>query len=116
MKFLWATRGKFWGFNFISRADLVDPMPTYDEAFSDKNLRAESFWRGVNTLAFRFVDPLLRADFSGRPIQHEIVIIDSSDSITKINSVESGVGEIWPLLAEHYAAIWEESAPKVLLE
>ena len=114
MKFLWATRGKLWGFNFLSRADLDDPMPIYDEAFSEKNLRAESFWHGVNTLAFRFVDPLSRTDFSGRPIHHEIVIIDSLNSISKIDSVESGVGEIWPLLAEHYATIWEESAPKVL--
>ena len=113
MKFLWATRGKLWGFCFLSHADLDDPIPTYDRAFLEGNLRGESFWRGLNTLAFRFTDPLSRTDLSGRPIFHEIVILDSAVLSSKINSVESGMAEIWPTIAEHYAAIWEEPAPRI---
>ena len=78
MKFLWATRGKLWGFCFLSHADLDDPIPTYDQALSEGNLSGESFWRGLKTLAFRFTDPLSRTDLSGRPILHEIVILDSA--------------------------------------
>ena len=113
MKFLWATRGKLWGFCFLSHADLDDPIPTYDEAFSEGCLTGESFWRGPNTLAFRFKDPLLRTDLSGRPILHEIVILDSAVLLSKINSVDSGMAEIWPTIAEHYAAIWEDPAPRI---
>ncbi len=114
MRFLWATRGKFWGFNFLERGGLDDPVPVYDEAFSDKNLKSESFWRGANTLAFRFTDPASRTDFSGRPIHHEIVIIEPSDSISEIDSAESGISVVWPLIGEHYALIWQESAPTLL--
>jgi hypothetical protein len=113
MKFLWATRGKLWGFCFLSHADLVDPIPTYDQAFSEGNLRGASFWRGLNTIAFRFTDPLSRTDLSGRPILHEIVILDSAVLSSKINSVESGMTEIWPLIEEHYAAIWDDPTPHI---
>ena len=35
MKLIWATRGRTWGFRFLRDGGFEDPLPVYDEAFSE---------------------------------------------------------------------------------
>lgn len=86
MRFIWATRGKDWGFTFLRDGDLTDPLPTYEAAFEGTD---------PTLTALRFHDPEGRTDRAGRVIEHDFVFVDALEAHTQ--------DEVWPLVAEEYA-------------
>jgi hypothetical protein len=103
--FIWATRGREWGFRFLRDAGLGDPLPDYDAGFAGTDGSATVCHRVGGVVAVRFPDPLGRRDSSGRVIPHEFVIFPPlSDGI---HSVEDALEHIWPLVADEYQRTWD---------
>lgn len=110
MSFIWAARGRAWGFTFLSRAGLSDPLAAYEQAMNALGGAREGCARAGDAVALKFVDPEGRSDRSGRPISHAFVLY--GEFATKVASVEDGLREVWPLVAGRYAEIWaDENGP-----
>jgi len=106
---IWATRGRSWGFRFLLDAGLGDPLPEYERAFGELRDAPTAWRRDGGHVALRFPDPLGRRDAAGRVIPHEFVLFGRlADAV---GSVDEGVREVWPLVAEAYAGVWEASDP-----
>ena len=108
-RLIWATRGRFWGFRFLLKGGLSDPLPAYERSFAGDDDKPATWRRAAGTVALRFPDPLGRRDASGRVIPHEFVVF--GDLADKIKSVEDGRTHIWPLVAEAYARVWDAERP-----
>lgn len=110
MKFLWATRGREWGFRFLERGGLDDPLLEYEAAFAGLENETEVCEMVGDRLVLRFPDPLGRRDAAGRVIPHDFVVFspDSADLRTVGEAIES----IWqsPGVASRFAQIWELDA------
>ena len=106
MSFIWATRGRTWGFRFLSTEQPgQDPLARYEQAFDGVRDVPAVVRRRSGMLAVRFPDPEGRRDRSGRPIPHEFVLTPPlSDSV---RSVEDALAQVWPLVRERYAEVWE---------
>lgn len=107
MSFIWATRGKRWGFRFLCDGGQADPLPAYDDAFADADDALNVCRRAGHAVALRFADPLGRRDAAGRVIPHEFVLFGALAS--RVGSVEEGVEVVWPLVEERYAEEWDRS-------
>lgn len=105
MNFVWATRGKTWGFRFLSDGGFDDPLPVYDEALSAARGVTEGVWRSAGGIGVRFPDPNGRRDRSNRIISHDFVVF--GDLADQIDSVDDGVRLIWPLVADEFGKIWD---------
>lgn len=112
MKFLWVTRGRDWGFQFLRRAGMADPLIEYEAAFRDAGDTPEVYIRTSGRLALRFPDPLHRTDRSGRLIPHEFVLFGTPAS--EISSVDDGIREVWPIVSDEYADIWDSPKPPAI--
>lgn len=111
MRLIWATRGRSWGFQFLLRGGLDDPLATYERAFTGVGDASEVWQRLDATVALRFADPRGRRDAAGRVIPHDFVIIWPRPWPDGINSVEDGARLIWPLVADEFARVWELPEP-----
>lgn len=109
MTFLWATRGRDWGFRFLRDGGFEDPLPHYEAAFSQMDSELEALRRTGEGVALRFPDPGSRTDSAGRVISHDFVVYGSK--ALDITSVEDGLQKIWTTVAEEYARIWDASEP-----
>lgn len=109
MKFIWVTRGQTWGFRFLRTGGFPDPLPVYEQAFSNVDEETEVCCRVGEKLALRFPDPSGWKDRAGRIIPHEFVLFGSLAD--QIKSVEDGRKLIWPLVAEEFAGIWDQPKP-----
>lgn len=89
MRFIWATRGKDWGFKFLRDGGLSDPLPIYEAAFEGTDPT-------LSTL--RFDDPEGRTDRAGRVIEHDFVFFDAP----AIHCKE----KVWSLVANEYARMY----------
>lgn len=107
MKFIWATRGRQWGFRFLERGGLDDPLLEYEAAFNGFENEAEVCELVGDRVALRFPDPLGRRDAAGRVIPHDFVVFPPDSS--RVRSVEEGIALIWPLpdVASRFARIWD---------
>ena len=105
MKFIWATRGKTWGFRFLADAGLADPLPVYEQAFAGAGSASELCKQLPQYTVLRFPDPLGRKDSAGRVIPHEFVLF--ADAAAQVSSVELGLELVWTEVSEQYADIWE---------
>jgi hypothetical protein len=108
-RFIWATRGRFWGFRFLLRGGLSDPLLAYERSFAGLDDKPATWRRAAGTVALRFPDPMGRRDASGRVIPHEFVVFGKLAD--EIESVEDGLTHIWPLVAEAYARVWNAERP-----
>lgn len=109
-QFIWATRGRSWGFRFLVDAGFDDPLPEYERAFAGLADHHTAWHREDGRLALRFPDPPGRRDAAGRVIPHEFVVFD--DLAGHIRSVDDGIQRIWPLVEHVYARIWDsDNAP-----
>ena len=108
-RLIWATRGRFWGFRFLLKGGLSDPLMVYERSFAGHDDTPATWRRAAGTVALRFPDPLGRRDASGRVIPHEFVVF--GDLADEIESVEDGLTHIWPLVAEAYARVWDAERP-----
>jgi len=109
MSFIWATRGRSWGFRFLRGGGFTDPLPAYDEAFAYIGDEPEVHRRIGDTVALRLLDPLGRRDEFGRVIPHEFVVL--GELAHTIDSVDDGLAQIWPLVEDEYAQLWDSPTP-----
>lgn len=86
MRFIWATRGRDWGFTFLRDGGLTDPLPTYEAAFAGTN---------PTLTTLRFNDPEGRTDRAGRVIEHDFVFLDPTENPT--------AEDVWQLVADEFA-------------
>ncbi len=109
-RFIWATRGKSWGFRFLRSGGYDDPLRVYEHAFADVSDEREVFHRSdPHTVALRIPDPEGRCDSSGRVIPHDFVLIGRwADGI---DSLDDGRKAIWPLVTEEFASMWGLAEP-----
>ena len=114
MSFIWATRGRTWGFRFLTHSGFDDPLPEYDRVFSQVEDDPEIYHRDRDIVGLRFPDPLGRKDSVGRVIPHEFVVY--GDLACHVHSINDGLQLVWPLVADEFAQIWEESNPPMDLE
>jgi hypothetical protein len=104
VKFIWATRGKTWGFRFLRTAGLPNPLVAYEEAFAGTEGAQDAFQRRAGTLAVRFPDPEHRRDRAGRIIPHEFVLI-APDNV-RFSDNEGARAALWHEVKDEYASIW----------
>ena len=107
--FIWATRVRNWGFRFLRRGGLDDPLGTYEEAFTDVADRPEVWHRTGDMVALRFSDPLQRQDAAGRVIPHDFVLFGSWAA--GLNSLEEGQKRMWLEVADEFASVWDQEPP-----
>ena len=106
---IWATRGRSWGFRFMLRGGLSDPLLEYERIFGQINEEPEA-WGSVSAkVAVRLRDPEGRKDASGRVIPHQFVV--SGDLASSIGSLEHARSRLWPLVADIYAEVWQSEEP-----
>lgn len=108
--FIWATRGKNWGFRFLRTAGRSNPLEIYEAAFSGVADTSEAFRGTADTVAFRFLDPEKRRDAAGRVIPHEFVLFPPFPG--RVSSVADGFRLVWPLVRNDFARDWEQPRPQ----
>lgn len=111
---LWATRGRSWGFRFLLDGGLKDPLGTYERAFAGFLDEREFFRADGAIAALRFPDPLGRRDESGRTIPHEFVAL--APLATTLDSLDSGLDTLWPLVADVYERFWNSKHPPSVVD
>ena len=104
MSFIWATRGREWGFRFLRDGGLSDPLLTYEEVYSGVTFDGDGCWRVGSRTALRLTDPEHRRDRAGRPITHDFVLF--GDLAERVATIEDGLRIVWPLVAAEYADAW----------
>lgn len=109
MTFIWATRGRTWGFRFLLDAGLEDPRTEYLRRFAGVENAMTAYGRDGDVVVARFPDPLGRRDSAGRIIPHEFVVF--SPTSDAISSVEDAVRELWPEVEKTFSHIWDGPDP-----
>lgn len=109
MSLIWATRGRSWGFRFLRTAGIEDALPVYEVAFSGIEDVPEAWRRTGDTVALRLSDPDGRCDQAGRIIPHDFVVFGALAS--KVHSIEVGLYEVWPLVSDRFAEVWDKAEP-----
>ena len=111
---IWATRGRTWGFRFLLDGGLSDPLLEYERVFAELGDDVSACSRVAGKVALRFPDPLRRRDAAGRVIPHDFVV--SGDVTSKIQSVDDGMQQVWPLVEAAYARVWDAEGPPTAAE
>jgi len=109
VKFIWATRGRTWGFRFLCDGGFADPLSMYEDTFSKVGDQPEDWGRVADRVALRFPDPEGRQDAAGRVIPHEFVIF--WPEADRIDSLDDGVRLVWPEVVECFNEVWDEPEP-----
>jgi hypothetical protein len=108
MNFIWATRGRTWGFRFLRSGGLANPLEAYEAAFTGSDGVPFAFTPRAGTLAVRFPDPEQRKDRAGRVIPHEFVVL--APDHRRFSNCESARAELWREVEDEYASIWDNPA------
>ena len=107
--FIWATRGRTWGFRFLRRGGVEDPLRVYEDTFSKVGEQPKAWSRVGDKVALRFPDPYGRQDAAGRVIPHDFVLFGGwADGI---NSLEDGRQRVWPEVADEFESVWDKTEP-----
>lgn len=109
MRFIWATRGLTWGFRFLRRGGLEDPLPQYSAAFTGLEGVRQICSRVGDVTVLRFEDPLGRKDRAGRVIPHDFVLF--GERAIEVDSLDVGIELVWPLVEDAYARDYELAEP-----
>lgn len=109
MRFIWATRGRTWGFRFLRRGGFIDALPEYSAAFAEFEGASQMWNRDGGVIALRFEDPLGRKDRAGRVIPHDFVIFGAE--AIDVDSLSSGINLVWPLVEDEYAHNYDLPEP-----
>lgn len=107
--FIWATRGRTWGFRFLRTGGLENPLSAYEEVFADVGDQPEVWRRVGDRCAVRFPDPEGRRDAAGRVIPHEFVLL--GPRVDDIGSFEEGRERLWAEVTEEFERVWAEPEP-----
>ncbi len=111
MNFIWATRGRTWGFRFLRTAGLADPLRSYRPAFSESPDQPEFAIRVGDVVALRFQDPGGRCDESGRTISHDFLIF--RPEADQVQSATQGRDLVWPLVGDEFDEMWDQDDPSL---
>jgi hypothetical protein len=111
---IWATRGRHWGFRFLLRGGLKDPLPLYESVFVGLGSEVRTWRLKGEVGAVRFTDPEGRRDRSGRTIQHDFVVPEALSS--SIHSPDEGVERLWPLVSAAYSRVWSLERPPTAVD
>ena len=108
-EFIWATRGRQWGFRFLRSGGLEDPLRVYEHVILALGDQSEAWCRVGDKVGLRFPDPDERRDAAGRVIPHDFVLLGPwTEGIT---SVEDGRLLIWPVVADVFGSVWDQPEP-----
>lgn len=107
--YIWATRGRDWGFRFLRNGGYTDPLLVYEAAFDGVAEQRTVIRRVGDVLAIRFPDPDGREDHSRRPISHDFVIRATASSPLPDITIAARVA--WETVADEYDGIWHAEAP-----
>lgn len=108
-RYIWATRGRTWGFRFLRRGGFEDPLAVYEDAFSSIGDLSEAWVRVADKVALRFPDPDGRQDAAGRVIPHDFVLLGLwADAVP---SLDDGRQRIWDEVADEFERIWDKPEP-----
>ena len=107
--FIWATRGRTWGFRFLRTGGLKHPLGVYEALFSEIGDQPEAWCRVADKVALRFPDPDGRRDAAGRVIPHEFVLLGRWAN--GIDSLEDGRQRIWHEVADEFESVWNKTEP-----
>ncbi|MGO4593138.1 hypothetical protein AB4Z18_04880 [Leifsonia sp. 2TAF2] len=103
--FIWATRGRRWGFRFLRDGGYDDPLPVYEAAFAGLTDRREVCQQADEAIILRFPDPDGRQDHSRRIISHDFVIRPTSSG--QLPAVEDAPDIAWATVSADYAQLWD---------
>lgn len=108
--FIWATRGRTWGFRFLRNGGLENPLDVYERAFSNVGDQPEVWNRVADQVAaLRFPDPDGRRDAASRVIPHDFVLV--GHWADDINSLEEGRDRIWQEVTDEFKRVWDNTEP-----
>jgi len=109
VRFIWATRGRAWGFRFLRSGGYDDPLGEYERAFSGLEDEPQVWRRVDNTVALRFADPDDRRDAAGRVIPHDFVLLGHwADGI---KTFADGRERMWREVADEFNGVWDKTGP-----
>jgi hypothetical protein len=111
VRLIWATRGRSWGFRFLDLGGFDDPLRVYEEMYLGLEDQPDVFRRHAGRVAIRFPDPEGRTDAAGRVIPHDFVVLGPRRVISRIDSVDAGRREIWPIVSDAYGKVWLLPSP-----
>lgn len=107
--FIWATRGRTWGFRFLRSGGYPDPLPVYEAAFAGVQDDREVCKQVGDTIVLRFADPEGRKDFAHRLIRHDFVLFPTEGSV--LPGLDEAARVAWQEVAAEYARVWERPDP-----
>lgn len=108
--YIWATRGREWGFRFLRDGGYPDPLTAYEAAF-DGIAHQRSLVRQVgDVIAIRLPDPEGRKDHARRLISHDFVIRETAS--TALPDVTIAARAAWGSVADEYDDIWDADLPQ----
>jgi hypothetical protein len=107
--YIWATRGRAWGFRFLRKGGLPNPLAVYEAAFSKVGDEPELWRRVGDKMVLRFPDPEGRRDAAGRVIPHNFVLLGGC--VDGINSFEDAFQRIWHEVSQEFDRVWDKNEP-----
>ena len=107
--FIWATRGRTWGFRFLRRGGRANPLSEYEAMFLDIGEEPEAWRRVAGKVGLRFPDPDGRRDAAGRVIPHDFVLFGTLAA--EVDSLDDGRQRVWPEVADDFDTYWDKADP-----
>ena len=118
--FLWMTRGKEWGFRFLSKCSYLPSAAVYDiynKVFKDES--QFGYWKGCifvdgvrkQYVACRCYDSTIQRDQAGRHIPHEFLLLCTDEEYTLISGLAWGsliIEQIRELYSGRYSCCAED--------
>ena len=107
--FIWATRGRTWGFRFLRNGGCASPLSEYETMFLEIGDRPEAWHRVADKVGLRFLDPDGRRDAAGRVIPHDFVLFGGWAA--GVDSLDDGRQRVWPEVADEFNTCWDKAEP-----
>lgn len=107
--FIWATRGRLWGFRFLRDGGFKDPLPVYERAFAGVANERQVTRVVDGVLVLRFPDPEGRQDRARRTIAHDFVIRPNSSG--ELPALADAADIAWDSVAADYTRLWAAEEP-----
>lgn len=107
--YIWATRGRRWGFRFLRDGSYADPLPVYEAAFAGIAEQREVSKRVGNAIVLRFPDPHGRQDHARRLISHDFVI--RAVGTTELPAIGDAARIAWESVFAEYDRLWDTRPP-----
>lgn len=103
--YIWATRGRLWGFRFLRDGGFADPLPIYEAAFAGVADQRQVAKRVGGAIVLRFPDPKGRQDHARRVISHDFVI--RSTGTSELPAIDDAARVAWESVSAEYDHLWD---------